>query len=125
MEQLPSYKNLKVWQRAIEPVAEIYSLTEKLPSSERFGLTIQMRRAAVAIPSNIAEGQRRGHPREFLQFLYSSYGSGAELETQIEICKRLPKLKNSDYSKVELLLGEVMKMLNVLISTLKKQSSSS
>jgi four helix bundle protein len=78
-----------------------------------------MQRAAVAIPSNIAEGQRRNHKKEFLQFLYISYGSGAELETQIEICKRLPKLKDLDYTGVESNLEIIMKMLNALIRTLK------
>jgi four helix bundle protein len=121
MGTVNSYKDLKVWKKAIELVKEIYYLTEKFPRSEIFGLISQMRRAAIAIPSNIAEGQKRGHPREFLQFLYVSYGSGAELETQIEICKNLDKLKKLDYGKVDELLKEVMKMLNRLISTLKKK----
>lgn len=119
MEKVNSYKDLKVWQKSIELVTEIYNLTEKFPKSETYGLVVQMRRAAVAIPSNIAEGQKRGHSKEFLQFLHISYGSGAELETQIEICKRLPRLKNLDYIKVEQFLLEVMKMLNVLIGSLK------
>ena len=114
-----SYKDLKVWQKSIELVTEIYSLTEKFPKSEIYGLVTQMQRAAVAIPSNIAEGQKRGHPKEFLQFLYISYGSGAELETQIEICKRLNKFKDLEYNRAALLLEEVMKMLNGLIGTLK------
>ena len=84
-------------QLKMDLVTEIYKLTEKFPKSEIYGLSRQMQRAAVAIPSNIAEGQKRGHPKEFLQFLYISYGSGAELETQIEISKRLPKLKDFDY----------------------------
>ncbi len=121
MEFSRSYKDLKVWQRSIELVTEVYTLTGKFPDSERYGLADQMQRAAVAIPSNIAEGQKRGHPKEFLRFLHISYGSGAELETQLEICKRLHKLQDLDYSKVEDLLREVMKMLNVLISSLKKR----
>jgi len=125
MTLLGSYRSLKVWERSLELVTEVYNLTEKFPRSEVYGLASQMQRAAIAIPSNIAEGQRRGYPKEFLQFLYISYGSGAELETQIEICKRLPKLKDLEYSRVELLLNEVMKMLNVLISTLKNKNSSS
>ena len=116
-----SYKDLKVWQKSIELVAEIYKLTEQFPKSETYGLISQMQRAAVAIPSNIAEGQKRNHIKEFIHFLYVSYGSGAELETQIEICKKLNKFKNLDYTKVENLLDEVMKMLNVLISSLKKK----
>lgn len=102
-------------------VTGIYELTEKFPSSERYGLANQMQRAAVAIPSNIAEGQKRNHSKEFVQFLYISYGSGAELETQVEICKRLHKLQDLDYSRVESLLAEVMKMLNVLTRSLKDQ----
>lgn len=118
--QSNSYKDLIVWKKSIELVMEVYILTENFPKSEIYGLTSQIRRAAVAIPSNIAEGQKRAHQKEFLQFLYISYSSGAELETQIEICKKLPKLKNFDYSKVETLLNEIMKMLNGLISSLKK-----
>ena len=119
MGEINSYKDLEVWKRAMELVVEIYNLTEQFPNTERYGLTNQMRRAAVAIPSNIAEEQKRGHSKEFLQFLYVSYSSGAELETQIEICKRLHKLSDLDYTKAENLLKEVMKMLNKLISSLK------
>jgi len=123
MELSKSYKDLEVWKKSIELVAEVYKATEKFPASEQYGLVNQMQRAAVAIPSNIAEGQKRGHPKEFLQFLYISYGSGAELETQIEICKRLPKLKDLGYTQAEALLQEVMKMLNVLIRSLKSSGS--
>lgn len=121
MKQMNSYKNLTVWQKSMDLVTEIYNLTEKFPKSETYGLITQMQRSAVAIPSNIAEGQKRNYSKEFLQFLYISYGSGAELETQLEICKRVPKLKNLEYNKAEQLLNEVMKMLNVLISSLKKK----
>lgn len=100
---------------------EVYALTEKFTQSEIYSLTSQMRRASVAVPSNIAEGQKRGHYKEFLQFLYIAYGSGAELETQVEICKKFPKFKNLDYNNLELVLQEVMKMLNSLISNLKKR----
>ena len=118
--QSNSYKDLKVWQRGLDLVVEVYRLTAKFPQSEIYGLTSQMRRASVAIPSNIAEGQKRGHYKEFLQFLYIAYGSGAELETQIEICKRLGYAKSEAYKKADILLSEVMKMLNRMISTLKK-----
>ena len=121
MKQINSYKNLTVWQKSMDLVTEIYNLTEKFPKSETYGLVAQMQRSAVAIPSNIAEGQKRNYSKEFLQFLYISYGSGAELETQLEICKRVPKLKNLEYNKAEQLLNEVMKMLNVLTSSLKKK----
>jgi four helix bundle protein len=121
MDQINSYKDLEVWKKAMDLVVEIYDLTDKFPKSETYGLVNQMRRAAVAIPSNIAEGQKRAYSKEFLQFLYISYGSGAELETQIEICKRLHKFKDLDYTNTERLLKEVMMMLNGLISALKRK----
>ncbi len=80
-----------------------------------------MRRAAVAIPSNIAEGQKRAHRKEFIQFLYVSYGSGAELETQLEIAGRLYKGNDVEYTAVGSELESVMKMLDSLISALKKE----
>lgn len=113
-----SYKDLTVWQKSMALVVEIYKMTKQFPKNEEYGLSSQMQRAAVSIPSNIAEGQKRSHLPEYLQFLSISYGSGAELETQIEICKKLPHLEKFDYSKAESLLEEVMRMLNVLISKL-------
>jgi four helix bundle protein len=110
-----SYKKLIVWQRAIELVTEVYELTDKFPKEEIYGLCSQMRRAAVSIPSNIAEGRYRGTKKDYLHFLRIAYGSGAELETQIEVAKNLPKTKRLDYSKAENKLVEVMKMLNVII----------
>lgn len=119
-----SYKDLIVWQRAIESVVAVYELTEKFPREEIYGLTSQMRRAAVSIPSNIAEGRFRGTKKDFMQFLRISYGSGAELETQIEIAKRLKKTKDFDYTKVDSLLGEVMKMLNTMIRNFNPNNKS-
>jgi len=117
-----SYKDLIVWQKAIKLVVEIYAVTDEFPHTEIYSLSLQMRRAGIAIVSNIAEGQKRGHNKEFLQFLYIAYDSGAELEAQIEICKNLPKMKDLDYTKAEELLVEVMKMLNGLIRSLKNRS---
>ncbi len=77
-----------------------------------------MRRAAISIPSNIAEGRHRGTKKDYVHFLRTAFGSGAELETQIEIAKQLEKMKELDYTKVEKLLTEVMKMLNVIIRKL-------
>ncbi|MDD5626330.1 MAG: four helix bundle protein [Patescibacteria group bacterium] len=114
-----SYKDLIVWQKAITLVIEIYTLTNKFPKEEIYGLTSQMRRAAISIPSNIAEGRRRGSKKEFHQFLLIAYGSGAELETQIEIAKKLPFGNNLDYNKIDSLLIEIMKMLNKILSTLR------
>ena len=117
-KRINSYRDLIVWQRSIEVVIAVYELTEKFPREEIYGLTSQMRRSAVSISSNIAEGRFRGTKKDYLQFLRISYSSGAELETQIEISKRLPKTKNLNYLKVDSLLEEVMKMLNVMIRKL-------
>ena len=109
------YKNLIVWQKSVELVVEVYKLTEKFPKTEAYGLISQIQRSAVSIPSNIAEGSRRRGGKEFQYFLSISFGSGSELETQIEIVKRLPFGKNLNYEKIDILLDEVMKMLNVMI----------
>jgi four helix bundle protein len=100
----------------------IYELTDKFPREEIFGITSQIRRAAVSIPSNIAEGRNRGTRADFGHFLRMSYGSGAELETQLEISKRLSKTKALNYNRVDDLLVEVMKMLNVMIGKLQAKS---
>ena len=84
-----------------------------------YGLTAQMRRCAISIPSNIAEGTRRGSKKDYRQFLIIAYGSGAELETQIEIAKRLPFGEKLDYSKIDDLLNEIMRILNKIISSLQ------
>lgn len=110
-----SYKDLIVWQKSIDLVSEIYELTKKFSREEIYGITSQMRRSAVSIPSNIAEGRNRGTKKDYLQFLRIAYGSGAELETQIIICKRLQGSKELDYKKVDILLDEVMRMMNAMI----------
>lgn len=122
---LHSYKDLIVWQRSIELVVAVYELTEKFPKEEMYGLTLQMRRAAVSIASNIAEGRFRGTKKDFLQYLRISYSSGAELETQIIIAKKLPKTNNLDYSKVDSFLEEAMKMLNKMIRNFNPKSLTS
>ena len=100
-------------------IITVYELTDQFPKTEIYGLTAQTGRSAVSIPSNIAEGTRRGTKKDYCQFLIIAYGSGAELETQLEIAKRLPFGKNLNYSKVDNLLNEVMKMLNKMISRLR------
>lgn len=113
-----SHKDLIVWQKAMELVVAVYNLTNKFPKEEIYGLTSQMRRAAVSVPSNIAEGKKRGTRKDYRQFLLVAYGSGAELETQIEIAKMLPFGKNLNYDTINKTLEEVMRMLNKLISSL-------
>ncbi|MEK7077128.1 MAG: four helix bundle protein [Patescibacteria group bacterium] len=113
---LNSYKELIVWQKSIELVEEIYILTRQLPKEELYALSAQMRRAAISTPSNIAEGSKRKNLPEYLQFLRIADASSAELETQIIISKRL--YPNLSYTKIDALLQEIQKMLNVLISRL-------
>jgi len=117
---LNSYKDLKVWQRGIELVKEVYKITSQFPKNEMYGLAIQMRRAVVSIPSNIAEGYLRKNLKEYLQFLRVAYSSAAELETQLIIAKDL--YQNINYSRAESLLEEVQKMLNTLIQKLENKS---
>ncbi|MDO8559942.1 MAG: four helix bundle protein [bacterium] len=114
-----SYKDLTVWQRAVELVVTVYELTEQYPKSELYGLTSQTRRAAVSIPSNIAEGRRRGSRKEYCQFLLIAYGSGAELETHLVIAQRLPFGERLDFSRCARPLDETMKMLNAMIAKLR------
>jgi len=108
-----------VWQKAVELSVKIYTLTEQFPKEEIYGITSQMRRAAVSIPSNIAEGRYRGTRKDFTQFLRIAFSSGAELETQIEISKKLWKTSSLDYEKVDALLNEVMRILNVMIEKMQ------
>ena len=115
---MQSYKDLIVWQKNIECVALIYSLTERFPKTEQFGLTSQMRRAAVSIPSNLAEGYARKHRAEYLQFIRIAYGSGAELETQLILTKKLGFAQDKNLASVVSLLDEIMRMLNKLSSSL-------
>ena len=109
------YKKLIVWQKSMDLVTYIYRLTQMFPKEEIYGLTSQMRRSAISIPSNIAEGSRRVNKKDTRHFLIISFGSGAELETQIEIAERLGFCKSSELIKAKDLLDEVMKMLNKMV----------
>ncbi len=116
---LKSFKELEVWKKSILLVKEVYDITNKFPKSEAYGLSSQMRRSAVSVPSNIAEGYKRQGLGEYLQFLSIADASAAELETQIIIAKNI--YANLDYSKAESLLTEVQKMLFVLIQKLNNK----
>ncbi len=118
-----SFKDLKVWEKAIHLTIEIYKITENFPKEEIYGLTSQMRRSAVSIPSNIAEGRNRGTRKDFCNFLRIALGSCAELSTQIEIAKKLVKTSKFDYKNSESLLTEIMKMLYTIIKKLSISSS--
>jgi len=115
---IKSYKELIVWQKSIDFVIEIYRLTKQFPKEEIYGLASQIRRASVSIPSNIAEGFSRKHRREYSQFIRMAFASGAEVETQMIISKKLGYATVSTSQKADNLLVEIMKMLNSLNSSL-------
>ena len=117
-EKMKAHHRLKVWRRSIDFVIEIYKLTEKFPKSELYGLTNQMRRAAVSIASNLAEGAGRNSKKEFKQFLSISQGSIAELETQLIISEKLAFCSGIDDLFSE--LDEISKMIIGLIKSLGK-----
>ncbi|HTH46540.1 MAG TPA: four helix bundle protein [Candidatus Limnocylindria bacterium] len=108
------YRDLLVWQRGIELAKVIYQLTAKLPAEERYGLVSQMRRAAVSVPSNLAEGQARKSTAEFIQFISIAEGSIAELDTQVFPSLELRLVKSSDTAQCLELISELRRMLNAL-----------
>jgi four helix bundle protein len=112
------YEDLIVWQKAIDLVVEVYSLAKLLPNDEMYALSNQMKRAAVSIPSNIAEGQERSSTNDFVRFLHIAKGSKGELETQLLICVRLNYLTQSQIVNAQNLLIEIGKMLNAIIHKL-------
>ena len=111
---MASYRELIVWQRSMELVEEVYRISKKLPKEEIYSLSDQLRRAAVSIPSNIAEGQGRNSFKEFSRFIMIAQGSRAELETQLEICVRLGYLNREQTQPAIILCSEVGRMLRNL-----------
>ena len=118
---IQKFEDLIVWQKSVDLVVETYKLVKLLPAEELYALSNQMKRAAVSIPSNIAEGQERGTTKDFVRFLYMAKGSKGELETHLLICTRLLYLTHTDIATAQNLLHEIGKMLNSLI--LKLNSS--
>ena len=118
-----NYKELKVWQKAMDLTVEVYKLVKLLPKEETYALSDQMRRAVVSIPSNIAEGQGRNSDKEFIQFLSIARGSLWELETQIEICLRIGYIDQSLTTNMYNLIAEISKMINALSNSLKLQTN--
>lgn len=114
MENIKDFKDLFLWQRAMDLVVEVYDLVKKLPKEELFALSDQIRRAVISIPSNIAEGQGRNSSKEFIHFLFIAKGSKAELETQLLLCVRINYLKELEIEKAMSLVEEVGKMLHSL-----------
>ncbi len=115
---LKSHRELKVWQRAIEMTLATYNLTKSFPKDELFGITNQMRRAAVGIASNIAEGYGRNSKGEYKQFLGKARGSNLELQTQIFITRQLGYGNTEQLTRAEGLSDQLAKMLNALIAKL-------
>jgi four helix bundle protein len=119
MPHSKAFRDLKVWQRSMDLVERIYEVTVAFPNDERFGLTSQIRRAAVSVPSNIGEGSRRKKRKAFLNHLDIALGSQAEVEVQLEIARRLRFLKVADYNRTQVAVEEIGRMLNGLIVSLQ------
>ncbi|CAO81281.1 S23 ribosomal [Candidatus Cloacimonas acidaminovorans str. Evry] len=119
-EKMSGFKELKVWQIGIDLVLKVYKITESFPKSEIYGLSSQMRRCAVSIPSNIAEGSSRNNPKEFTQFLYIAQGSLSELDTQFTLAQLLGYIK--DFNQIEELIRQIRSMLTGLIKAQKTQN---
>lgn len=115
-----NFRTLEIWQKGISLVKEVYSITEKLPQKERFGLSSQMHRSSVSIPSNIAEGCSRNSELEFKRFLEIAIGSSFELETQLILCNELGYFPNETSQKLISNLKILQKQTNTLISKLAK-----
>jgi four helix bundle protein len=117
-----SYRDLIVWQKAYHLCLEIYKATKDFPKSEEYGLTSQLRRCSVSIPSNIAEGYNRKGRKEYIQFLYTAYGSLAELQTQLMLARDIGYLQTNHFTTLYELADEVGKMLWRMIDSLKATS---
>lgn len=118
IEKITTYRQLNIWKKGIELVKEIYKLTEGFPKEEMYGLVAQMRRSAISIPSNVAEGFKRHHNKEYKQFLYITLGSCAELETQITISKELRYIQGNEESRLLEVLDHIGRMISNLIKKL-------
>lgn len=117
---IQSFRDLRVWQAAMDLVVEVYELTNGLPKSEVFGLTSQMRRAVISVPSNIAEGHTREHTAEYLHHLSIAQGSLGELSTQQETCVRLRYLAQGPVGQAESHIASLAKQLYALRNSIKR-----
>ncbi len=122
MSNIRSYKDLLIWQKAVDLVTDVYRNIKKFPSDERFVLGEQIRRSAISVPSNIAEGQARKHTAEFRQFLYISLGSLAELDTQVIISEKLGYLNEEVVSLFGKKITELRKMIFGVIRKLDNRN---
>jgi len=119
---LRNYKELKVWQKSYDLCLEIYKITKRFPNGERYGLTSQIRRAAVSVPSNIAEGYGRKITPEYIRFLYIAYGSNCEMETQILLSWDLGYIETGKLEILQEGIEEVERMLKALIKSLERKA---
>ena len=121
MTKMQTHRDIDVWKKSVVLVTTVYEITKSFPKEEIYGLTNQIRRSAVSVPSNIAEGSARQGNKEFAQFLYISLGSLTELETQLIIAGNLKFLSENDYESLMESLKEIGKMLIGLIRYVKKK----
>ena len=120
---MASYKELKVWQKGIHLVKDIYKVTDAFPKGEHFGLVDQLRRASISIPSNIAEGNGRHSRGDYIHYLHIARGSCYEMETQVIISKELGFLDEAQYQSLSTQIDEVGRMLNAMIQKLSSTSN--
>jgi four helix bundle protein len=118
--QIRTFRDLKVWKKGMAIAKLVYQFTEKLPQSEKFGLVSQMRRAAVSLPSNIAEGFRRRHPTDYRRFLHMALGSAAELEVHVELCEDLHASNGPASKELLVALNHFQAMTMSLIRKLER-----
>ena len=118
MGEIKRFEDLKVWQKSHELVLEVYKVTQQFPTEEKFGLTSQIRRSAVSVAANIAEGSKRQHLKEYIWMLYISHGSLSETEYHLLLAKDLKYLSDTKYQALFSLSEEVGRMLNGLIKSL-------
>ncbi len=118
---LKNYKDLKVWQKSYELCLEIYRITAKFPKEEKYGLTSQIRRAVVSIPSNIAEGYGRKTTMDYIRMLYISYGSVCKLETQILLAGDLDFIEKGELGTAKKDIAEIERMLKAMIKSLENK----
>ncbi len=116
---LRNYKELLVWKKAYQLCLDVYKITKVFPNEEKFGLVSQIRRSAVSVPSNIAEGYSRGSRAEYIRALYIAYGSHCELETQIILSGDLGYVESESLERIQKDIGDIERMLTGLIKSLK------
>ena len=121
---LKSFKDLKVWQKSYSLCLKVYKITKKFPSEERYGLTSQLRRASVSIPSNIAEGYGKKTTREYIYALYIANGSLCEVETQVMLANDLNSINTMEYTEMEEMITELVVMMKALIKSLDRKKHS-